>query len=677
LCELEIALKSKARGPDEGWDPRFNFNGDNRVSLGDFAMFGTNYGRKEGDEKWDERFDLTGDGRVDMSDFYLFRDAYNTRGPDPNWDEESDLDKDGIITKKDKEIFFEGYEGPVPESAFQIKQDENEVRLYRRDNSKWTLRENELIVKERNATIVLDRDGNVSLITRKDGVAVVSPELDEEGNLINGTLRRPDGKAIVLEGGFISELMNYDGAVLSVSLIDSSESFEELYGNSETIKGIINDIQELSGDEKAFLIGDIDVRFNTVHHAHLNTIDQAIQDGLDDADKTYAELVIEREDLESQVEIYLGLDTDEQRNGLEDIEEKFNDVHQQQIGRVEQAIEDGLNDAGKTDEELNDEKLTLENMAEIYLSEDEKELWLNSIRDKYEFITATLTINPLPQVITQGNLLADWEEVSNATSYTLQLSTESNFDPLVQSTDDITLPSFQLTALEEGVEYYLRVRASKGSTLGAWSDVVTIQALDPVSQLEHTDAAIRKEAIIVIGESGTTQDRDILIAHIMNEPDENNRNLIIEVVADIGSEQDELVAQNINNLLYSEDREDAIYVLENIGDPRAIEPLKIILLDNELSYDIRESTSRALDGVAQKSGFWLGDLLADNILQYTGLTLDFIHSSTLNGVADNLLARDTFILSELYKIYDNQAAMYIFDQYDISFFGRYNVELLS
>ncbi|MFH1577541.1 MAG: HEAT repeat domain-containing protein, partial [Candidatus Omnitrophota bacterium] len=65
---------------------------------------------------------------------------------------------------------------------------------------------------------------------------------------------------------------------------------------------------------------------------------------------------------------------------------------------------------------------------------------------------------------------------------------------------------------------------------------------EAIAMLDDPDATVRERevAITILGETGTAQAVDILIAHIMDEPDEGNRDLILETLEGMteASEQD-------------------------------------------------------------------------------------------------------------------------------------------
>lgn len=81
--------------------------------------------------------------------------------------------------------------------------------------------------------------------------------------------------------------------------------------------------------------------------------------------------------------------------------------------------------------------------------------------------------------VTASSFDVSWGSVTHATSYTLQYSTASNFSsPTVVS--DLEETSHEVTGLQTGTRYYVRVQAVAGSTTGSWSNVVNRTTTVPV-----------------------------------------------------------------------------------------------------------------------------------------------------------------------------------------------------
>jgi hypothetical protein len=57
-----------------------DINGDNAVTLGDFAALRSAYGSSSGDPNWNPNADLNGDGAVSLGDFAILRRNYGMQG---------------------------------------------------------------------------------------------------------------------------------------------------------------------------------------------------------------------------------------------------------------------------------------------------------------------------------------------------------------------------------------------------------------------------------------------------------------------------------------------------------------------------------------------------------------------------------------------------------------------
>ena len=75
--------------------------------------------------------------------------------------------------------------------------------------------------------------------------------------------------------------------------------------------------------------------------------------------------------------------------------------------------------------------------------------------------------------------LFTWSNVDGATSFTLQVSTASDFSALVLDESGITIEEFEMTtnALQELTTYYWRVNATDGSRVSDWSTVFSFTTL--------------------------------------------------------------------------------------------------------------------------------------------------------------------------------------------------------
>ena len=72
--------------------------------------------------------------------------------------------------------------------------------------------------------------------------------------------------------------------------------------------------------------------------------------------------------------------------------------------------------------------------------------------------------------ISVSSVTLDWDEAETATSYTLQVSTQSNFVTTVVNEENTTLTSYEFTSLTNGEKYYWRVLAKTDEDISAWTD---------------------------------------------------------------------------------------------------------------------------------------------------------------------------------------------------------------
>lgn len=74
----------------------------------------------------------------------------------------------------------------------------------------------------------------------------------------------------------------------------------------------------------------------------------------------------------------------------------------------------------------------------------------------------------------------NWGAITDATSYTLQVSTASDFSTLRVNTSGIASTSFNVTGLSSNTVYYWRVRAANGGGSSDWSVVRSFTTAEPV-----------------------------------------------------------------------------------------------------------------------------------------------------------------------------------------------------
>lgn len=111
------------------------------------------------------------------------------------------------------------------------------------------------------------------------------------------------------------------------------------------------------------------------------------------------------------------------------------------------------------------------------------------------FLDAPILQSPADNSTNQQlSLTLTWNSVSGATSYTLQVSTQSNFATTIISESMATLN--KTVMLDFGTQYYWRVKASAGGHESYWSDVwslTTKSQLDGPALLAPVDNAIEQD----------------------------------------------------------------------------------------------------------------------------------------------------------------------------------------
>jgi len=91
------------------------------------------------------------------------------------------------------------------------------------------------------------------------------------------------------------------------------------------------------------------------------------------------------------------------------------------------------------------------------------------------------TLPPAPTLVSPADgstdlpidLTLQWENISNAASYYLQVSKKPDFTQLIVSETDIAINSYNLSSLEKDTKYYWRVAATNEAGTSDWSDTFT------------------------------------------------------------------------------------------------------------------------------------------------------------------------------------------------------------
>ncbi|MBN1980254.1 MAG: polysaccharide deacetylase family protein [Chitinivibrionales bacterium] len=78
------------------------------------------------------------------------------------------------------------------------------------------------------------------------------------------------------------------------------------------------------------------------------------------------------------------------------------------------------------------------------------------------------------------NLPLQWNSVSSATTYHLQLSSDSLFSSTIFVDSTLTAPQQGIRQLQESMTYFWRVRAKNHSGVGEWSDVWSFSTIPPL-----------------------------------------------------------------------------------------------------------------------------------------------------------------------------------------------------
>jgi hypothetical protein len=136
-------------------------------------------------------------------------------------------------------------------------------------------------------------------------------------------------------------------------------------------------------------------------------------------------------------------------------------------------------------------------------------------------------------------LLLDWSNVQGATSYSVEVSTDSSFETIVFSSNGQAASAYLLTALLPQTTYYWRVRARNLAGLGDWSEVwsftTVVQVPDQVTLVSPANQLINAPIPVLLRWNPSPRSEGYRI-QFSNIPDLNSA-----VLADI----------NVTNTFYS------------------------------------------------------------------------------------------------------------------------------
>lgn len=240
-------------------------------------------------------------------------------------------------------------------------------------------------------------------------------------------------------------------------------------------------------------------KFNTIHSTQISAVDSAIENGLNDTNVTYTDLALERDNLLVKVTDYLSIEEQALRKDL--IENKYKAVSELRkalainfINDIRQTMETSLL-AVMSPDILRENKDNLIARIEnsLYLEPEEKTSLTSEITTRYDFVATPPTLKPLPDFINKGNLLIEWDTKEGATSYILEIASNPEFteSSLINSLSTL----FELTGLEPGKAYYLRLKADKDSLTTSWTNASIIDKsfMDSLGNLiEYKDGLITK-----------------------------------------------------------------------------------------------------------------------------------------------------------------------------------------
>jgi hypothetical protein len=152
----------------------------------------------------------------------------------------------------------------------------------------------------------------------------------------------------------------------------------------------------------------------------------------------------------------------------------------------------------------------------------------------------TVVVIPgIPQLLAPTNnfqnaktpLLLDWTAIQGATSYSMQVSTDPNFDTVDITSDGQAATEFQLTNLQPQTTYYWRIRARNTAGFGDWSEVrsftTVVQVPDQVLLVSPLTQSINTPIPVLLRWNPSTRSEGYRV-QLSNIPD-----LDVAVLADI------------------------------------------------------------------------------------------------------------------------------------------------
>ncbi|MBU1121079.1 MAG: hypothetical protein KKF54_00050, partial [Candidatus Omnitrophica bacterium] len=325
------------------------------------------------------------------------------------------------------------------------------------------------------------RNQDIEKIIKKGGAQINAVEFDGQGKIISAQIVYPDASVGTYQNYKLTKyvlpsgeeyLCSYDkdgGLIVTqdetiqkakqikaditriLNGMNKQFSYADLTGQKESAL-VLTDSQYLTEEEKALELAKIEEKFNEVHLEQIQMVEIAITNILIDAKKTYAQLIQEKDELETQITDYLSneeqstylsqvtskhttvtalrkekaeniktsivslleemtkdlkygellakkesaetaaassyLETEEQQTAQSQINQKFITIRVQQTAIIESAIELSLTDSAKTYAQLQEEKDYLDQRIKDYLPQDKQADYLTQVFDKHETVIA-------------------------------------------------------------------------------------------------------------------------------------------------------------------------------------------------------------------------------------------------------------------------------------------------